>query len=164
MAATQRDLVFGRGPGVEHCGTVFYFALAERVEGAVSFCPIPPRLRAACLCPFPPLPPALSLLLAYPSSRPGERAAPLSSHFAAATASLSIRARYLNRLTRDAAIVDNAGEREGVRGSERARRGARFRISAPDSRTSGCRSSRDSKRVRPYYGTGVGARARARVQ
>lgn len=53
-----------------------------------------------------------------------------------ATASLSIRVRYLNRLTRDAAIVDNAEEREGVRGGESLSRGsARFRISAPDSRT-----------------------------
>lgn len=45
----------------------------------------------------------------------------------------SVSPRYLNRLSRDAAIVDNAGEWERVLWEE----SGRFRISYPDTRTSG---------------------------
>lgn len=90
------------------------------------------------LCHLPLLLSALliSLALVPPATNCGTGRAPTLLP-RRTTASPSIRARYLNRLTRDAAIVDNAGEREGVRGGENVCCGTRFRISAPGSRTRG---------------------------
>lgn len=76
MAVVQWGLAFGRGLGVEHCGTVFYFAFACSMEGTVSSALSLPERVGLCLLIL-----SSPLSLSSPCRRLWHRS---SSHFAAA--------------------------------------------------------------------------------